>query len=133
MSEISSGLDRRRFLASLGAATALSAIPAASAQPAVKYTRYNATSAEGKRMLASYAKGIQVMLGLPAKHPHNWFRNAFVHFMDCPHGNWWFYVWHRGYVGLFEQTIRKLSNDPVFTMPFWDWSELQIGRASCRE
>jgi tyrosinase len=124
MREISSGLDRRTFLASLGATTALTAIPATPGQAAAKYTRYNATSAEGKRMLASYAKGIRAMLEMPAKHPHNWFRNAFVHFMDCPHGNWWFYVWHRGYVGLFEQTIRKLSNDPAFTMPFWDWSEL---------
>jgi tyrosinase len=42
------------------------------------------------------------MLNLPADHPQNWFRNAFVHLMDCPHGNWWFYVWHRGYLGYFE-------------------------------
>ena len=124
MREISNGLDRRTFLAGLGAAAGLGALRGVSARAAAKYTRYNVTSTEGKRMLVSYAKGIRAMLDLPAKHPHNWFRNAFVHFMDCPHGNWWFYVWHRGYVGLFEQTIRKLSNDPVFTMPFWDWSEL---------
>ena len=75
-------------------------------------------------MLVSYAKAIRVMLKLPPDHPHNWFRNAFVHFMDCPHGNWWFYVWHRGYIGYFEQTIRALSNDQHFTLPFWDWSKL---------
>ena len=57
-------------------------------------------------MLASYAKGVEAMLKLPADHPQNWFRNAFVHLMDCPHGNWWFYVWHRGYVGYFEHGIR---------------------------
>ena len=54
---------------------------------------------EGQKMLASYAKGVDAMLKLPADHPQNWFRNAFTHLMDCPHGNWWFYVWHRGYLG----------------------------------
>lgn len=57
-------------------------------------------------MLASYAKGVEAMLKLPADHPQNWFRNAFIHLMDCPHGNWWFYVWHRGYLGYFERTIQ---------------------------
>jgi tyrosinase len=75
-------------------------------------------------MLASYAKGVSAMLQLPPQDPQNWFRNAFVHFMDCPHGNRWFYVWHRGYLGLLEQTIRKLSGDPDFALPFWDWSYL---------
>ncbi|CAE6797780.1 hypothetical protein R69888_05060 [Paraburkholderia haematera] len=74
-------------------------------------------------MLRSYAKGIAAMLRLPAEHPQNWFRNAFTHLMDCPHGNWWFFVWHRGYVGYFEQTIRALSNDPDFAMPYWDWTQ----------
>jgi len=87
MREISNGLDRRTFLAGLGAAAGLGALRGASARAAAKYTRYNVTSTEGKRMLVSYAKGIRAMLDLPAKHPHNWFRNAFVHFMDCPHGN----------------------------------------------
>ena len=64
------------------------------------------------------------MLKLPADHPQNWFRNAFIHLMDCPHGNWWFYVWHRGYLGFFEQTIRALSGDETFALPYWDWTQL---------
>ena len=64
------------------------------------------------------------MLKLPADHPQNWFRNAFIHVLDCPHGNWWFYVWHRGYLGYFEQTIRNLSGDDTFAMPYWDWTTL---------
>jgi tyrosinase len=116
-------LHRRTFLASAATATGLAAAGITPAR-AAKYTRYNVTSTEGRQMLASYAKGVAAMLQLPPDHPHNWFRNAFTHFMDCPHGNWWFYVWHRGYVGYFEQTIRKLSGDANFAMPFWDWSEL---------
>ncbi|WP_232537165.1 tyrosinase family protein [Cystobacter fuscus] len=99
-------------------------LPLSARAQTAKYVRYNVTSAKGKEMLKSYAKGIQAMLALPASDPRNWFRNAFVHFMDCPHGNWWFYVWHRGYVGYVEETIRSLSGDPTFAFPYWDWTEL---------
>jgi tyrosinase len=99
-------------------------IPLVQAQAGAKYKRHNVTSSEGKKALASYARGVEAMLRLPADHPQNWFRNAFVHLMDCPHGNWWFYVWHRGYVGYFEQTIRNLSGDAEFAMPYWDWTTL---------
>src|SRR3954466_3104309 len=116
--------SRRNFLATAAVAAGVAAYPFAPARAAAKYTRYNVTSPEGQKMLASYAKGVEAMLKLPADHPQNWFRNAFTHFLDCPHGNWWFYVWHRGYIGYFERTIRALSGDADFAMPYWDWTEL---------
>jgi tyrosinase len=115
---------RREFLATSAAAVGAAAIPFAPARAAAKYTRHNVTSPDGQKMLASYAKGVEAMLKLPADHPQNWFRNAFIHLMDCPHGNWWFYVWHRGYLGYFERTIRALSGDDNFAIPYWDWTEL---------
>lgn len=123
------GLSRRSFLQTAVASSVFAAtVPHtafgfATSQTA-KYTRYNATSPGGQKALASYAKAIEAMLKLPPEHPHNWFRNAFVHLMDCPHGNWWFYVWHRGFVGYFEQVVRKYSNDPTFAFPYWDWTML---------
>ena len=138
MSDSDSNVTRRRFLQTTIAAAGASALPfdrlaaaalpfggmGAAAKTAAKYTRYSVTSLEGQRALVSYARGVQAMLNLPATDPRNWFRNAFIHLMDCPHGNWWFYVWHRGYLGYLEQTIRTLSEDPNFAMPFWDWTEL---------
>src|SRR3954467_6912079 len=121
MGKLVNGFSRREFLGSL-AAISLSGLPAPSARADARYRRYSATSTQGKKMLASYAKGVSAMLQLPPQNPHNWFRNAFVHFMDCPHGNWWFYVWHRGYIGYLEQTIRTLSKDPAFAFPYWDWT-----------
>jgi tyrosinase len=115
---------RRDFMATAAVAAGAAALPFAPARAAAKYTRHNVTSPEGQKMLASYAKGVEAMLKLPADHPQNWFRNAFTHFLDCPHGNWWFYVWHRGYIGYFERTIRALSGDPDFAIPYWDWTEL---------
>jgi tyrosinase len=113
---------RRDFLATTAAGAA--AVSFEPARAAAKYTRYDVTSPQGRKMLASYAKGVQAMLNLPADHPQNWFRNAFIHLMDCPHGNWWFYAWHRGYLGYFERSIRTLSGDDSFALPYWDWTRL---------
>jgi tyrosinase len=125
MAERSGDFSRRTFIAASGALAAGTALSPAFAQTtAARYRRYNVTSPMGQRMLASYARGVAAMLALPPEHPQNWFRNAFIHLMDCPHGNWWFYVWHRGYVGYFEETIRNLSGDPEFAMPYWDWTQL---------
>lgn len=130
MGRMNSGFTRRDFLetgtAAAAAAAAASSLPlgAALAQGRAKYTRYNVTSEGGKKALASYAKAVNIMLKLPANDPHNWFRNSFVHFMDCPHGNWWFYVWHRGFLGFFERTIREISGDASFAIPYWDWTQL---------
>ncbi|MFZ1220588.1 MAG: tyrosinase family protein [Chthoniobacterales bacterium] len=118
-------MTRRRFLETTAAAASVAMLPlGALAQTKAKFKRYNVMSAGGKKALASYAKGVAAMLKLPATDPRNWFRNAFTHLMDCPHGNWWFYVWHRGYLGFFEETIRSLSGDPTFAIPYWDWTTL---------
>jgi tyrosinase len=114
---------RRDFLATATAVAGATAFPFAPARAAAKYRRHNVTSPDGQKALSSYAKGVEAMLKLPADHPQNWFRNAFIHLMDCPHGNWWFYVWHRGYLGYFERTIRVLSGEDSFAMPYWDWTQ----------
>src|SRR5262245_28371430 len=121
---------RRRFLqttaAAVGAASLGAPAAAQSTSPGPgKYVRHNVMSPGGRKALRSYAKGIRAMLKLPASHPQNWFRNAFVHLMDCPHGNWWFYVWHRGYIGYFEQTIRTVTGEDSFVLPYWDWTQLE--------
>ena len=118
--------SRRRFLEITAAAAGAAVIPLGEtlAQTKAKFTRYNVASEGGKKAVASYAKGVEAMLKLPADHPQNWFRNAFIHILDCPHGNWWFYVWHRGYLGYFEETIRNLSGDAEFALPYWDWTML---------
>lgn len=119
-------LSRREVMVAAAAAAAAAAVPLRPARAAAKYTRPNATSEAGKKMLAIYARGVQAMLDLPADHPQNWFRNAFIHMMDCPHGNWWFYVWHRGYIGYFEQTIRTVTGEDSFALPYWDWTQRPV-------
>jgi len=124
MSRMNFRYTRRGFVTAAAAAAGAAAFPLSAPRAATKWRRYNVTSPEGQKMLVSYAKGVEAMLKLPADHPQNWFRNAFIHLMDCPHGNWWFFVWHRGYIGYFEETIRNLSGDTTFALPYWDWTTL---------
>jgi tyrosinase len=110
----------------MAAATAAAyPLRALAAQSSAKYLRRNlAAPGFPASVLTSYSKAITAMLKLPPSDPRNWYRNAFMHTLDCPHGNWWFPVWHRGYLGWFERTCRELSGDPHFALPFWDWTAL---------
>src|SRR5437867_840342 len=69
-------------------------------------------------MLDAYKRAIRAMLQLPPSDPRNWYRQALVHLLDCPHRNWWFLPWHRGYLFHLEQICAQLSNKPDFALPF---------------
>jgi hypothetical protein len=72
--------------------------------------------------LDSYRLAVEAMLRLPPDHPHNWYRLALTHLTDCRHASGWFLPWHRGYLGWFERICRRYSNNPRFTLPYWDWT-----------
>jgi tyrosinase len=118
-------LSRRRFLATGTATLAAAAAPfgAAHAQAPARWRRRSISGPDANlRALESYRVAVRAMLALPVSDPRNWYRQALVHAMDCPHGNWWFLVWHRGFLGWFEQICRELSRDPEFALPYWDWT-----------
>lgn len=117
-----SWISRRTLLQSATAAALVSALPTAARSATARYRRPNVDSAAGKKALASYKKAIRAMLSLPPSDPRNWYRVALVHALDCPHGNWWFLPWHRGFLGWTEQICRQMSGDPDFAFPFWDWT-----------
>ena len=117
-------LTRRQFLGTSAAAVAESTLPSAAWAYGARYRRWEITDpAMPARVLDSYKKGIREMLKRPATDPRNWYRNAFVHVFDCPHGNWWFLAWHRAYLGWLEQTLREFSDDKDFALPYWDWTK----------
>jgi tyrosinase len=121
--------SRRDFLASAGAAAvALNSASCLRAQapPSLitpKYRRLNLSDRAAEKSLKSYEKAVTAMLALPPSDPRNWYRHALIHTLDCPHGNWWFLPWHRGYTGWFEKICRELSGDADFALPYWDWTE----------
>jgi len=116
-------LTRRETLTG---ALALSVAPWGSVRSATgtgPFVRRSVTGADlAPATLASFKRAIRAMLALPASDPRNWYRQAIVHLLDCPHANWWFLPWHRGYLFHFEAICRELSGDPEFALPFWDWT-----------
>ena len=121
----SRSISRRGVIAGSAALAASASIPRlASAAPPAKYKRWNLSDPNcPPRVLDSYKKAIRAMLALPPADPRNWYRHALIHTLDCPHGNWWFLPWHRGYLGWFERICRELSGDPDFALPYWDWTQ----------
>lgn len=120
-----SNLSRRAFVGAAASASVAMALPGgeAVAQGAAKFRRTNITGpGSSRRVRESYKTAIRAMLKLPPTDPRNWYRIALTHTMDCPHGNWWFLPWHRGFTGWFEEICRDLSGDPTFALPYWDWT-----------
>lgn len=79
-------------------------------------------------IVQTFRDAVRIMKALPANHPHNWARLSQIHgtqqggFNLCPHGNWYFLPWHRGYIQMYERLCRFHTNNPAFAMPYWDWT-----------
>ncbi|WP_299618913.1 tyrosinase family protein [uncultured Tateyamaria sp.] len=112
----------RRTVLKTGAAAGVAAFAPAILRAQGKRVRKNVASPEAAKDVQSYKDAVAAMLKLPADDPRNWYRVAMVHLMDCPHGNWWFTTWHRGYLGYFEQLCREMSGNHDFMLPYWDWT-----------
>ncbi|RCW87099.1 tyrosinase family protein [Paracoccus lutimaris] len=123
MPSIQAGLTRRTLLGTAVAGGALLFAPRI-ARAEARYLRKNLASPEAEQDLAAYRKAVETMLQLPLDDRRNWYRIAFIHLLDCPHGNWWFTNWHRGFIGHFEQICRELSGYADFALPYWDWTDL---------
>src|SRR6516162_2139743 len=100
--------SRRAFLVTGAAAVLASSVPARSvrARAGATFLRMNVSDPNAATAVQSYRSAVAAMLKLPPTDARNWYRIAFTHLLDCPHRNWWFLPWHRGYIGWLEQTCR---------------------------
>lgn len=126
---LSRGVSRRKFIATTAAAAVAARFAKAQTYPsqptpppAGPWKRVSLTDPDAPAMLAAYKTAIKNLIALPATDARNFYRNAFVHTLDCPHGNWWFLPWHRGYLGWWEQVVREFSGNQNFAFPYWDWT-----------
>ena len=115
--------SRRNFLRGSSLLLGSLALPAGT-RAASPLRRYNAASREGRRMLQTFAAGIESLVTRPSADSQDWFVNAFIHVMDCPHGDQIaFTSWHQAYLRSVERSIRTVTGDSAFTIPYWDWTQ----------
>ena len=79
--------------------------------------------------IATYRQAVTLMKGLPSSDPRNWAVQAAIHgtalggFNLCQHGTPHFFSWHRAYLFYFEKICQKLTGNPHFGLPYWNWNQ----------
>lgn len=134
---MSNRITRRRFMITAGAAASAvvgSSIFNVDSVMAAPYIRRNLGGmAASDPVLVSYRKAIKAMKLLPASNPLSWAYQAAIHgttlsgshtaWNTCEHGTHFFWCWHRMYLYWFERIIRKMSGDPGWALPYWDYHD----------
>jgi tyrosinase len=84
-------------------------------------------------VLDTYARGVALMSSLAENDPRSWLWAANTHgiprgttprptWNQCAHGSLFFLPWHRAYLAWFEATIRDLTGEDDWALPYWDYS-----------
>ena len=79
--------------------------------------------------IATYRNAVAAMKALPASNPISWEAQATIHgtvaggFNFCEHGTPHFFDWHRAFLFFFEKICQKLSGNPKFGLPYWNWNQ----------
>jgi hypothetical protein len=137
---MSNHFTRRDFLATTSAAVPMALLGqttfhAHTAAPAGTFLRRDiGTLVEGSPIIQSYRTAIAAMKLLPVTNPCSWAYQAAIHgtllsnnlpaWNTCQHGNNFFWSWHRMYLYWFEKIIRKMSSNPNWALPYWNWGNL---------
>jgi len=79
-------------------------------------------------IVSAYRDAVGILKSKPAQDPFNWVSLASIHgdengFHYCPHGDWYFLPWHRGFTAMYERIVRFVTGYHEFAMPYWDWTE----------
>lgn len=124
-------MTRRTLLqAAAGAATVFAGtVPGlrALAAPGLRVRRAVHTMALDDPDLDTYREFVRLMRSKAPTEPVSWVGFASQHgnansFKYCPHGDWYFLPWHRGFVEMYETAAAALMHNARFAMPYWDWT-----------
>ncbi|AMP74617.1 tyrosinase family protein [Ralstonia solanacearum] len=79
--------------------------------------------------LSAYREFVSIMKSKNQTQPLSWLGYANQHgslnggFKYCPHGDWYFLPWHRGFMLMYERAVAALTGYKSFAMPYWNWTE----------
>jgi tyrosinase len=90
--------------------------------------RLVAGSAAIDDVLDIYAEAVAAMRALGAADPRSWAAQTSLHgssggFNFCQHGTSHFFSWHRAYITYFEWICQKITGQPTFGLPYWNWNQ----------
>jgi tyrosinase len=119
--------SRRKFLQVAGAVAGTVYLPTfARAQTPTVITRSDlATLSASSPTITTLTNGIAAMKARDPSDSWNWNNVASIHQNFCAHNNWFFFPWHRPYVGYFEYIIQNITGTPSFALPYWNWTKNQ--------
>lgn len=98
---------------------------------AFRRTEWTSTTPDGIRNRESLIRGWRAMKarGVPASPTDDILSVAFhvfLHSLRGVHRGYHFLTWHMGFLLMFEAAIRRLSNDPEFSLPYLDFSKSRV-------
>jgi len=91
--------------------------------------RLRTGSAEVDADINTYRTAVAAMKGLSSGNAISWDAQATIHgtiaggFNFCEHGTPHFFDWHRAFLFYFEKICQKLSGNPKFGLPYWNWNQ----------
>ncbi len=94
--------------------------------------RLRTGSVEVDADIAIYAEAVRLMKELNSTAPadkRGWNKQSAIHgvnnvdFTFCHHGTDHFFSWHRAYLFYFEKICQKLTANPKFGLPYWNWNQ----------
>lgn len=146
-------LTRRHFVGSAAALGAAAAIPWPARAQSHPVRRSLGEFTRDPFAVASLRKGIAAMKARAPSDHKSWFFQAAIHAYNdalyadalardpavanvdaqrfwnkCPHfgqSSADFLIWHRAYLYNFERILRDAIGDPLFALPYWDYSKEQ--------
>lgn len=91
--------------------------------------RLRTGSAEVDADINTYRNAVAAMKGLSGGNPTSWTAQAGIHgtvaggFNFCEHNSDHFFDWHRAFLFNFEKICQKLTGNPKFGLPYWNWNQ----------
>lgn len=88
--------------------------------------RLRTGSAEVDADINTYRNAVAAMKGNNGST--GWEAQALIHgnnvsFTFCEHGTDHFFDWHRAYLFFFEKICQKVTGNPKFGLPYWNWNQ----------
>lgn len=113
---------RRTFLKGSISGAALASLPGGLAWAQTALNRPEWHDFKLTSDYASFIDAIRTMrANTNASDRTSWAYWSNIHGTSCPHSKPYFLAWHRGYLHLFQETLRTVSGNNQLMVPYWDY------------